>query len=110
MLTRKQQRRPSLQGVNLAEQICQATPEKVRETYKAYHQHTSENNSEAHKKAKKHLEEAYNAAIEEDLSSKLHEVEIVYVKSQHVGGLLMTLQVERLAKRVKWRETHKKNE
>ena len=56
--------------------------EKVREAYKAYHQHT-ENNSEAHKKAKEHLEKAYNAAIEEDLSSKLHEVEIVHVKSQH---------------------------
>ena len=56
---------------------------KINEVYKDYQGDTSDENRQIYKQAKRELEEAYNAVTEEDLSSKLKEVEMAHANSKH---------------------------
>ena len=56
---------------------------KINDAYNAYQQDTSEEKRLIYKQAKKSLETTYNDVVEEDLTSKLKEVEMAHVNSKH---------------------------
>ena len=56
---------------------------KINDAYNAYQQDTSEEKRLIYKQAKKSIETTYNDVVEEDLTSKLKEVEMAHVNSKH---------------------------
>ncbi|XP_030839582.1 uncharacterized protein LOC115923289 [Strongylocentrotus purpuratus] len=56
---------------------------KINKAYMEYQKDTSDENRQIYKQAKHNLEEAYSVVIEEDLDSKLKDVERAHANSKH---------------------------
>ena len=56
---------------------------KINDAYNAYQEDTSEEKRLIYKQAKRSLETTYSDVVEEDLTSKLKEVEMAHVNSKH---------------------------
>ena len=82
---------------------------KINDAYNAYQHdrqdtsHASEEKRLIYKQAKKSLETTYNDVVEEDLTSKLKEVEMAHVKSRHG-------QSWRLINDISWRKASAKGQ
>ena len=57
--------------------------DEIKDAYVIYQQNTTDGNRAKYKKAKDSLEEVYNLVIEEDLNSKIKEVETAHANSKH---------------------------
>ena len=60
--------------------------DEIKDAYVIYQQNTTEGNRAKYKKAKDSLEEVYNLVIEEDLNSKIKEIETAHVSMALAGG------------------------